>query len=120
MSEIDWKARAKAAEAREAVLRDALNEAWEVEAQDPAALTPFGKAMLDRWATALRDTAEAAAARDAQLREEGRRAGIEDAARVAQEVADEGASCHRVQLGANACRYSIRALLNKPAGEDGR
>ena len=108
MSEIDWKARADAAEAREAVLRDALQGLYDEQNGPPLIRreTDWQMAMRDAVA-ALYSTAEAAAARDARIRDEGRREGIEESARVADEFGLDAAS-------------AIRALLDKPAGEDGR
>ena len=115
MTEIDWKARAEAAEAREAVLREALArwEEWESdEDRDPDDYTKILRAVAD----ALYSTTAAAAARDARIREEGRRAGIEEAIRrikMQPLVADDGGIINVVLL-------NLRSLLDKPAWEDGR
>ncbi len=76
MSEIDWKARAEAAEAREAVLLDLIRRMPQTLVAQP------GKVSSEMTLT-LADLGLAAAARDARIREEGRREGIEEAAGVA-------------------------------------
>ena len=97
----DWKARAEAAESAVGVLLDLIRRMPQTLVAQP------GKASSE-MAQTLADLGLAAAARDARLREEGRREGIEEAARFV------GTNVHQTIATA------IRALLDKPAGEDGR
>lgn len=164
MSEIDWKARAEAAEAREAVLRreavsmfTAVTYAGKRDFGTPEEPNVCWEARIppefvDRLEAAITSTAEAAAARDARIRDEGRREGIEEAAGVATSPKHVAPVCPYVndqpgdptwthtdkdvcpvckKTGENSAGHctvyvggristAIRALLDKPAGEDGR
>ena len=112
MSEIDWKARADAAEAREAVLREVAEAVVADAVGEPISKDLI--ASLDEMEAALTSTTDAAAARDARLHEEGRREGVD----VALDAMWQ--RCFGADAAPRNVKAEIRALLNKPAGEDGR
>lgn len=127
----DWKARAEAAESAVGVLLDLIRRMPQTLVAQP------GEASSE-MAQTLADLGRAAAARDARLREEGRREGIEESAKRHDEWAREmevWADAHPQIADSDPQGWEIhqqeqqwhrdnagglRALLDKPAGEDGR
>lgn len=136
------RARADAAEAAVGVLREALDAAedlylqaapgaWRNGVTDQSGTSDEGEYLaarcFDRIKAALTSTTASAAARDARIRGEGRREGIEEAARAAEAAAFNGDRMECCNLAEECCEEpnfiishraaatAIRALLDKPA-----